>query len=138
MSEIDELRAALATLTARVKLLEDHLEIPQYGPPVDIGSAETTASLWTKDGTFDAVGAITMRGHEEIAAMVTSAGRLGRSSTTGTRGSVAGYPPVVLVRRRAIAGNLCGCRLRGSALGCGSLLSRGTVACERHGSGVSL
>ena len=33
--------------------------VAQYGPAVDSGSAEATAALWTEDGTFDAVGAIT-------------------------------------------------------------------------------
>jgi hypothetical protein len=78
MSEIDELRATVDALAARVRTLEDHLEITQlvlqYGPSVDSGSAEATAALWTEDGTFDAVGAITMRGHDEIAGMVRSAG----------------------------------------------------------------
>src|SRR5262245_7341559 len=64
MGEIDDLRAAVESLARRVRLLEDHLEITQlvaqYGPAVDSGSAETTAGLWTEDGTFDAVGAITM------------------------------------------------------------------------------
>jgi hypothetical protein len=78
MSEIDELRATVDALAARVRALEDHLEITQlvlqYGPSVDSGSAEATAALWTDNGTFDAVGAITMRGHDEIAGMVRSAG----------------------------------------------------------------
>lgn len=78
MNEIEELRAAVAALTDRVRQLEDHIEITQlvaqYGPSVDSGSADATAALWTADGTFDAVGAITMRGHDEIAAMVDSDG----------------------------------------------------------------
>jgi hypothetical protein len=78
MTEIDDLRATVEALAARVRTLEDHLEITQlvlqYGPSVDSGSAEATAALWTEDGTFDAVGAITMRGHDEIAGMVRSDG----------------------------------------------------------------
>ena len=78
MSEIDDLRAAVEALTARVGHLEDQMELmqlaAQYGPNVDSGSAEATATMWTDDGVFDAVGAITMRGHEEIAAMVRSDG----------------------------------------------------------------
>src|SRR5262245_22369805 len=74
MSELDDLRATLGALAARVRALEDHLEIAQlvaqYGPSVDSGSAEATAALWTEDGTFDAVGAIEMRGRDDIAAMV--------------------------------------------------------------------
>jgi hypothetical protein len=78
MSEIDDLRATVDALAARVRLLEDHRDITQlvlqYGPAVDSGSAEATAALWTDDGSFDAVGAITMHGHDEIAAMVNGAG----------------------------------------------------------------
>lgn len=78
MSELDDLRAAVADLQARVRLLEDHIEITQlvaqYGPAVDSGSADATANLWTEDGTFDAVGAIEMHGRDEIAGMVSGAG----------------------------------------------------------------
>ena len=74
MSELDDLRATVAALEARVRSLEDHVEITQlvaqYGPSVDSGSAEATANLWTEDGTFDAVGAIEMRGRDEIAGMM--------------------------------------------------------------------
>jgi hypothetical protein len=81
MSEIDELRATVAALADRVQVLEDHIEITnlaaQYGPNVDSGSAEAAAALWTDDGTFDAVGAITMHGHDEIAGMVNGAGHQG-------------------------------------------------------------
>ncbi len=78
MSEIEQLRATVTELAERLRRVEDHLEIiglvAQYGPSVDSGSAEATAALWTEDGTFDAVGAITMRGHDEIAGMVNAAG----------------------------------------------------------------
>ena len=78
MSEIDDLRAAITALQSRVQLLEDHLAITQlvaqYGPNVDSGSADATADLWMEDGSFDAVGAIEMRGHEQIAAMVQTGG----------------------------------------------------------------
>jgi ketosteroid isomerase-like protein len=78
MSEIDDLRAELAEVTRRLRALEDHVEITQlvaqYGPAVDSGSAEAAAALWTDDGTFDAVGALEMRGHEQIAGMVDSDG----------------------------------------------------------------
>jgi ketosteroid isomerase-like protein len=81
VSEIDELRQAVAALQARVQSLEDHLEITQlvaqYGPAVDSGSAEATAALWTDDGTFDAVNAMEMRGREQIAGMVRSDGHQG-------------------------------------------------------------
>lgn len=78
MTEIEELRARLDAMERRVKELSDVVEISQlvaqYGPNVDSGSAEATAALWTDDGTFDAVGAITMRGHDQIAGMVRSDG----------------------------------------------------------------
>jgi hypothetical protein len=81
MSELDDLRAEVGALAARVRHLEDLVEITQlvaqYGPAVDSGSAEATAELWTADGTFDAVGAIGMRGHDEIAAMVRADGHQG-------------------------------------------------------------
>jgi len=81
MSEIEELRATVAELADRVRALEDQIEITQlvaeYGPSVDSGSAEATAALWTEEGTFDAVGAIGMRGREQIAAMVRSDGHQG-------------------------------------------------------------
>ena len=51
--------------------------VAQYGPAVDSGSADATAALWTEDGTFDAVGAMVMHGHEQIAAMVRSDGHQG-------------------------------------------------------------
>jgi hypothetical protein len=74
----ERLEETVAALQERVRQLEDHLEITQlvaqYGPAVDSGSAEATAELWTEDGSFDAVGAITMRGHEQIAGMVQSQG----------------------------------------------------------------
>ena len=74
MSEIDELRATVEALAARVHQLEDQLELiqltAQYGPNVDSGSAQATAEMWTNDGLFDAVGAITMNGRDEIAGMV--------------------------------------------------------------------
>jgi len=78
MSDTDDLRAMVESLAARVRTLEDQLEISQlvaqYGPDVDSGSAEAAAELWTSDGTFEAVGAISMQGHEQIAAMVSGKG----------------------------------------------------------------
>lgn len=80
-NDLDELRSVVAELRSRVQLLEDHLEITQlvaqYGPAVDSGSAEATAALWTANGIFDAVGAVTMRGHGEIVGMVTGEGHQG-------------------------------------------------------------
>jgi ketosteroid isomerase-like protein len=98
MSEIDDLRATVEALAARVQQLEDHVEVTQlvaqYGPAVDSGSAEATAALWTDDGTFDAVGAITMRGHEDIAEMVNGAGHQGL--ITNGCGHVLTVPHVVI------------------------------------------
>ncbi|KPM52348.1 hypothetical protein ACG83_28585 [Frankia sp. R43] len=74
MSEIDDLRAVVEKLAARVHALEDQVEImqlvAQYGPAVDSGSAEAAAALWTEDGTFDAVPHLRMRGRGDIVDMV--------------------------------------------------------------------
>jgi hypothetical protein len=81
LSEIDELRNTIEELKTRVRLLEDQVELGQlvarYGPSVDSGLADATADLWTDDGVFDAVGAIRMQGHDEIAAMVNGDGHQG-------------------------------------------------------------
>lgn len=81
MSELDELKAELAALKARVRVLEDQVEISQlvaqYGPSVDSGSAEATAQLWTEDGVFAVVGGehtFTMNGRTDIRGMVNGAG----------------------------------------------------------------
>jgi ketosteroid isomerase-like protein len=78
VSEIDDLRATVAALEARLQQLEDHIEITQlvarYGPAVDSGSAAATADLWTEDGAFDAVPWLQMRGRADIEGMVTSDG----------------------------------------------------------------
>jgi ketosteroid isomerase-like protein len=75
---LEDLRAAVAELQDRVRLLEDHLQITQlvaqYGPAVDSGSADATAALWTAEGVFDAAGTLEMQGHDEIARMVESKG----------------------------------------------------------------
>ncbi|PXW27988.1 UNVERIFIED_CONTAM: SnoaL-like protein [Williamsia faeni] len=74
MSEIDDLRAVVEALAARVHALEDQVEITQlvaqYGPAVDSGSGDAAAALWTEDGSFDAVPHLEMRGRGDIAAMV--------------------------------------------------------------------
>ena len=78
MTDTADLLRRLDALERRVQELTDIVEcsqlVAQYGPNVDSGSAGATAALWTEDGTFDAVGAITMQGHEQIAAMVESDG----------------------------------------------------------------
>src|SRR6266568_1288578 len=74
MSETEELRDMVRALAARVRALEDQVEImqlvAQYGPAVDSGSAEATAALWTEDGAFDAVPHLRMRGRADITGMV--------------------------------------------------------------------
>jgi ketosteroid isomerase-like protein len=74
MSEIDDLRATVEMLAARVQALEDQVEIvqlvAQYGPAVDSGSGDAAAALWTDEGTFDAVPHLRMRGRDDIVAMV--------------------------------------------------------------------
>lgn len=81
MSTEEELRATVAELEERVRLLEDHLAITQlvarYGPAVDSGSAPATADLWTEDGAFYAVPWLEMRGRADIEAMVESGGHQG-------------------------------------------------------------
>jgi hypothetical protein len=84
VSELEELKAELAALKARVRALEDHVEIcqivAQYGPSVDSGSAEATANLWTEDGVFAVVGgehSFTMNGRPDIRGMVNGAGHQG-------------------------------------------------------------
>ena len=78
MTEIDELRATVEKLSARLQALEDTVEITQlvaqYGPAVDSGSGAATAALWTEDGAFDAVPDLQMRGRDDIADMVTGDG----------------------------------------------------------------
>jgi hypothetical protein len=77
-TELAELRDALQRLAARVKSLEDQVEISQlvaqYGPAVDSGAGEATAALWTADGTFDALPQRRMHGREDIVGMVHGAG----------------------------------------------------------------
>ena len=103
MSEIDELRAAVAALEARVHLLEDHVAITQvvaqYGPAVDSGSADEAASLWTDDGTFAAVPWLEMHGHDEIAAMVSGGGH--QNLIANGCGHVLTVPHVVIDGDRA-------------------------------------
>ncbi len=74
MSAIDDLRATVEMLAARVQALADQVEITQlvaqYGPAVDSGSGDAAAALWTDEGTFDAVPHLRMKGRDDIAAMV--------------------------------------------------------------------
>ena len=74
MSDIEELRATVERLAGQVRALEDQVEImqlvAQYGPSVDSGRGEVTASLWTEDGSFDAVPVWEMRGRDDIISMV--------------------------------------------------------------------
>lgn len=101
MTETDEiaaLEATVASLEARLKTLEDHVEITQlvaqYGPSVDSGSPVATAELWTEDGEFDAVPWLEMRGRDEIEEMVRSDGH--QAVIVSGCGHVLTVPHVVL------------------------------------------
>jgi SnoaL-like domain len=98
MAELDDLRATVDALAARVRRLEDHLEITQlvaqYGPAVDSGSADAAAALWTDDGGFDAVPYLQMRGHDDIAGMVRGGGH--QSLILNGCGHVLTVPHVVV------------------------------------------
>ncbi|MBT1154679.1 nuclear transport factor 2 family protein [Aminobacter anthyllidis] len=54
---MSDIEARFAALEARIKGLEDQLDIYQlfatYGPSVDSRTGSVTASLWAKDGTYD-------------------------------------------------------------------------------------
>lgn len=84
MDDLQQMKAELAALKARVRQLEDHRDltqlVSQYGPSVDSGSAEETTSIWTEDGEFAVVGGehtFTMKGAGDIAGMVNGAGHQG-------------------------------------------------------------
>jgi ketosteroid isomerase-like protein len=98
MSEIDELRATVEMLAAKVRALEDQVEITQlvaqYGPAVDSGSGQAAAALWTQDGTFDAVPHLQMRGRDDIAGMVHGGGH--QSLIRNGCGHVLTVPHVVV------------------------------------------
>src|SRR3954451_14655844 len=78
MSELEALNAAVAELSAKVRVLEDHVALTQlvarYGPTVDSGSADATAALWVDDGVFEVVNLFTMNGRHDIAGMVNGDG----------------------------------------------------------------
>jgi hypothetical protein len=78
VNESDDLRATVGALAARVRALEDQVEImqlvAQYGPAADSGAADAAAGLWTEEGTFDVVGHFQLRGREAIAGMLDGAG----------------------------------------------------------------
>jgi ketosteroid isomerase-like protein len=98
MSDVEDLGAVVEELVARVRRLEDQLEImqlvAQYGPAVDSGSGAATAALWTDDGAFDAVPHMQMRGRDEIVAMVHGAGH--QSLIQNGCGHVLTVPHVVV------------------------------------------
>jgi hypothetical protein len=84
VSELEDLKAELAALKARLRTLEDKVELGQivaaYGPSVDSGSATETSSLWTEDGVFAVVGGehtFSMNGRDDIEGMVKGAGHQG-------------------------------------------------------------
>jgi hypothetical protein len=98
MSEIDELRATVGMLAAKVRALADQIEImqlvAQYGPAVDSGSGEAAAALWTEGGAFDAVPFLRMRGRDDIAAMVGGEGH--QSLITNGCGHILTVPHIVV------------------------------------------
>jgi len=81
VSELEDLRAALAALSARVEMLEDQVALGQlvasYGPAVDSGSSRRAAQLWSDDGVFDVPPIARWQGHDEIAGMVEGEGHQG-------------------------------------------------------------
>lgn len=74
----DMAEARLAKLEARIKALEDHIEITQlataYGPSVDNGSLTDAPALWKSDGVYDVIGYRRMEGQEDISDMLTGPG----------------------------------------------------------------
>ena len=72
----DDVLALVRALQARVRELEDRMEILQviaaYGPAVDAGEADAVAKLWTEDGVYDVDGTWQFAGRDEIAGMVHS------------------------------------------------------------------
>ena len=101
MSEADELtqlRAAVEALAAKVRALEDQVEIAQlvaqYGPAVDSGSGEAAAALWTEDGVFDAIPHLRMEGRDGIVGMVHGPGH--QSVINNGCGHVLTAPHVVV------------------------------------------
>jgi uncharacterized protein (TIGR02246 family) len=79
--DVEDLRATVEALAARVRALEDQVEImqlvAQYGPAADSGDGDAAAGLWTEDGVFDVVGHFELRGREAIAGMLNGAGHQG-------------------------------------------------------------
>jgi hypothetical protein len=78
MTELERLSAMVEELSAKVRVVEDHVALTQlvarYGPSVDSGSAQATADLWVHDGVFDVVGLLRLHGHDQIAGMVNGEG----------------------------------------------------------------
>jgi hypothetical protein len=98
-------------LSARLGALEDQIALYQlmslYGPLVDSGQAERTASLWTEDGVYDWGGgtpepgaavaqgpAGAARGRDALAAMVD--GPYHRAIIDGGAAHVIGLPHITL------------------------------------------
>ncbi len=70
----------LADLERRLQRIEDERAIERiiacYGPLVDAGDAESTATLWREDGVYDVEDWL-MQGRDDVAAMVRSSGHQG-------------------------------------------------------------
>ena len=60
----------------RLKALEDRAEIADliasYGPLADTGKGEALAQLWIEDGEYEIGGFGSVKGHDELAAMLKS------------------------------------------------------------------
>lgn len=74
---MSDLEARLAALEARVRVLEDAVELQdimvRYGPSVDSGDADATAELFAEDGVYDAEGPGPMVGADGVRDMVNGA-----------------------------------------------------------------
>lgn len=99
-----DLEARTEALERQVRMLEDHLDIcriiSSYGPAADCGSGEFAASLWTKDGVFDAQVA-TWTGRQAIAAHID--GQAHERVMESGCAHVIGMPLVTIDGDRAIA-----------------------------------
>ena len=71
---MSDLEDRLAKLEAKVRVLEDALELQdmmaRYGTAVDSGSAAAAAALWAEDGVYDAEGPAPMESADAVQAMV--------------------------------------------------------------------
>lgn len=93
---IDALERRLADVEDRLALMQI---IASYGPAADSGSAESTADIWTEDGTYDTF-PVVLDGHEDIAAMV--AGELHQRLIQGGAAHLQGPPHIEIDGDQAV------------------------------------